>query len=443
MTCSPVPGEMPVSARMVEPCDTSTRLAPRGALRSLRSSRICRSRFSCRPKRLSSGRATSALPKARRAVSRQRHQGLESTRATGIRLLRNSSPMRRACCRPSSERLRCVPQSSSRMPGGSPLPGVVTAWRMRITCPPPSSRDQSASLASAAPGEKSSRRNAILIPAILRHSRGMATPFLFQPLELRGVRLRNRIVISPMCQYSAHDGMVADWHLVHLGKFAQGGAGAVFVEATAVEKRGRITHGDTGIWDDAHIAGLRRISSFLKDSGAVPAIQLAHAGRKASMARPWYGNGPLTQEDLDRGDHPWSINAPTEAPIDSSWITPRAMKAGDCQAVLGAYRNAARRAHAAGFDILEVHAAHGYLLHSFLSPLTNPAPQQERMRFPLEVAAGVRKAWPEHKPLFVRCSSIDDVEGGWSLEDSVSFARELKKIGVDVVDCSSGGIQGS
>ncbi len=271
----------------------------------------------------------------------------------------------------------------------------------------------------------------------------MVPPFLFQPLELRGVCLRNRIVISPMCQYSAHDGMVADWHLVHLGKFAQGGAGAVFVEATAVEKRGRITHGDTGIWDDAHIAGLRRIASFLKGHGAVPAIQLAHAGRKASMARPWYGNGPLTQADLDRGEHPWSIIAPTEAPIDSSWITPRAMKAGDCQAVLGAYRNAARRAHAAGFDILEVHAAHGYLLHSFLSPLTNPAPLQERMRFPLEVAAEVRKAWPEHKPLFVRCSSIDDVEGGWSLEDSVSFARELKRIGVDVVDCSSGGIQGS
>jgi 2,4-dienoyl-CoA reductase-like NADH-dependent reductase (Old Yellow Enzyme family) len=271
----------------------------------------------------------------------------------------------------------------------------------------------------------------------------MTTPLLFQPIELRAVRLRNRIVISPMCQYSAQDGMVTDWHLVHLGKFAQGGAGAVFIEATAVERRGRITHGDTGIWDDAHVAGLRRIAAFLKEQGAAPAIQLAHAGRKASMARPWYGNGPLTQADLDRGDRPWSTIAPTDAPIDEAWIRPRAMKEGDLQAVLAAYRNAVRRAHAAGFELLELHAAHGYLLHQFLSPLSNPAPLEARMRFPLEVAAEVRKAWPEGKPLFVRVSSIDDVEGGWSLEDTLVFARQLKSVGVDVIDCSSGGIQGS
>jgi len=271
----------------------------------------------------------------------------------------------------------------------------------------------------------------------------MSPPLLFAPLELRGVRLRNRIVISPMCQYSAHDGLVTDWHLVHLGKFAQGGAGAVFVEATAVEKRGRITHGDTGIWDDAHIPGLRRISDFVRSQGAVPALQLAHAGRKASMARPWYGNGPLTQADLERGDKPWSTIAPSATPIDPAWITPRAMKEGDEQAVLGAYRNAVRRAVAAGFDILELHAAHGYLLHTFLSPLSNPGRLQERMRFPLAVAAEVRQAWPERKPLFVRCSSIDDVEGGWSLDDTVEFAKHLKQLGVDVIDCSSGGIQGS
>ena len=271
----------------------------------------------------------------------------------------------------------------------------------------------------------------------------MSPPLLFAPLELRGVRLRNRIVISPMCQYSAHDGLVTDWHLVHLGKFAQGGAGAVFVEATAVEKRGRITHGDTGIWDDAHIPGLRRISDFVRSQGAVPALQLAHAGRKASMARPWYGNGPLTQADLERGDKPWSTIAPSATPIDPAWITPRAMKEGDEQAVLGAYRNAVRRAVAAGFDILELHAAHGYLLHTFLSPLSNPGRLQERMRFPLAVAAEVRQAWPERKPLFVRCSSIDDVEGGWSLDDTVQFAKHLKQLGVDVIDCSSGGIQGS
>ncbi|HEX6265613.1 MAG TPA: NADH:flavin oxidoreductase/NADH oxidase [Burkholderiales bacterium] len=271
----------------------------------------------------------------------------------------------------------------------------------------------------------------------------MATALLFQPIELRGVRLRNRIVISPMCQYCAQDGMVTDWHLVHLGKLAQGGAGAVFVEATAVERRGRITHGDTGIWDDAHIPGLRRIATFLKEQGAIPAIQLAHAGRKASMARPWHGNGPLAQADLDRGDRPWSTIAPTDRPVDAAWITPRAMKEGDFQAVLGAYRNAVRRAVAAGFEILELHAAHGYLLHTFLSPLSNTGPLEERMRFPLEVAAQVRKAWPEGKPLFVRCSSIDDVEGGWSLEDTLVFSKKLKQVGVDVIDCSSGGIQGS
>jgi 2,4-dienoyl-CoA reductase-like NADH-dependent reductase (Old Yellow Enzyme family) len=281
------------------------------------------------------------------------------------------------------------------------------------------------------------------MPAILRHIPGMTTALLFQPIELRGVRLRNRIVISPMCQYSAQDGMVNDWHLVHLGKFAQGGAGAVFLEATAVEKRGRITHGDTGIWDDAHIAGLRRIVDFVKGQGAVPAIQLAHAGRKASMARPWYGNGPLTPADLERGDRPWSTIAPTAIPIDEAWITPRAMKEGDLQTVLGAYRNAVRRALAAGFEILELHAAHGYLLHTFLSPLSNPGALEDRMRFPLEVAAEVRRAWPDSKPLFVRCSSIDDVAGGWSLDDTVQLAKRLKALGIDVIDCSSGGILGS
>jgi 2,4-dienoyl-CoA reductase-like NADH-dependent reductase (Old Yellow Enzyme family) len=271
----------------------------------------------------------------------------------------------------------------------------------------------------------------------------MATPLLITPLELRGVRLRNRLVVSPMCQYSAEDGHVTDWHFVHLGKFAQGGAGAVFVEATAVEKRGRITHGDAGIWDDAHIPGLQRIARFVRAQGAAPAIQLAHAGRKSSMARPWYGNGPLTQVDLERGERPWSIIGPTDQPLDAGWIAPRAMKEGDFQVVLTAYRNAARRALAAGFEILELHAAHGYLLHSFLSPLTNRGARDERMRFPLQVAAELRKAWPESKPLFVRVSSIDDVEGGWSIDDTVVFARELKALGVDVIDCSSGGIQGS
>jgi 2,4-dienoyl-CoA reductase-like NADH-dependent reductase (Old Yellow Enzyme family) len=263
------------------------------------------------------------------------------------------------------------------------------------------------------------------------------------------VKSRNRIVVSPMCQYSAKDGHVGDWHLVHLGKFAQGGAGIVFVEATAVERRGRITHGDTGIWDDAHIAGLKRIADFVRSQGAVPAIQLAHAGRKASMARPWHGNGPLTQQDLDRGDKPWSTVAPTDTALGEGWSQPRAFQPGDFQTVLTAYRNAVRRAVAAGFDIVEIHAAHGYLLHTFLSPLTNTrsddygGPRENRMRFPLEVARAVREAWPAARPLFVRLSSIDDVEGGWSIEDTVAFAKALKALGVDVLDCSSGGILGS
>lgn len=277
----------------------------------------------------------------------------------------------------------------------------------------------------------------------------MTTPLLFQPIELRGIRLRNRIVISPMCQYSASDGMVTDWHLVHLGKFAQGGAGIVFVEATAVEARGRITHGDTGIWDDSHIPGLERIASFLRANGAVPAIQLGHAGRKASMARPWYGNGPLTSADLDRGDKPWAIVAPTQAPIDESWIRPRAFTDIEFETVKAAFCEAARRAASAGFDIVEIHAAHGYLLHEFLSPLSNTRSDEyggsleNRMRFPLEVIRVVREVWPQEKSLFVRCSSIDDVEGGWDLDDTVEFARRLKALGVDVVDCSSGGILGS
>jgi 2,4-dienoyl-CoA reductase-like NADH-dependent reductase (Old Yellow Enzyme family) len=277
----------------------------------------------------------------------------------------------------------------------------------------------------------------------------VTAPLLFQPIELRGVRAKNRIVVSPMCQYSAKDGHVTDWHLVHLGKFAQGGAGIVFMEATAVEARGRITHGDTGIWDHGHIAGLARIAHFVKEQGAVPALQLAHAGRKASMARPWYGNGPLTPADLARGEKPWRIVAPSPRPLDDGWLTPEPMTARDLEQIIAAFGAAAHRAHVAGFEVLEVHAAHGYLLHSFLSPIANlrrdeyGGALEDRMRFPLEVIAAVRETWPSHKPLFVRISSIDDVEGGWSLDDTVELAQRLKQLGVDVIDCSSGGISGS
>jgi 2,4-dienoyl-CoA reductase-like NADH-dependent reductase (Old Yellow Enzyme family) len=277
----------------------------------------------------------------------------------------------------------------------------------------------------------------------------MASPLLFEPVELRKVRARNRVVVSPMCQYSASDGLANDWHFVHLGKFAQGGAGIVFVEATAVEARGRITHGDVGLWSDAHIPALARIAAFLRAQGAVPAIQLAHAGRKASMARPWYGNGPLTSADAARGDTAWATVGPSDAPVAEGWQPPAPAGDAELAAIRDAFVAATRRAHAAGFDIVELHGAHGYLLHSFLSPVSNQRTDryggslENRMRFPLEAARAMRAAWPAEKPLFLRCSSIDDAEGGWSIEDTVVFARELARAGVDVVDCSSGGISGS
>jgi 2,4-dienoyl-CoA reductase-like NADH-dependent reductase (Old Yellow Enzyme family) len=277
----------------------------------------------------------------------------------------------------------------------------------------------------------------------------MTSPLLFEPIELRKVRARNRVAVSPMCQYSASDGMTSDWHLVHLGKFAQGGAGIVFVEATAVEARGRITHGDVGLWSDAHVPGLARIAAFLRAQGSVPAIQLAHAGRKASMARPWYGNGPLTGEDAARGDMAWATVGPTDAPVAEGWQSPVPAGEAELAAIRDAFVAAAHRATAAGFEIVELHGAHGYLLHSFLSPISNRRTDryggslENRMRFPLEVARAMRAAWPAEKPLFMRCSSIDDAEGGWSIEDTVVFARELAQAGIDVIDCSSGGISGS
>jgi 2,4-dienoyl-CoA reductase-like NADH-dependent reductase (Old Yellow Enzyme family) len=274
-------------------------------------------------------------------------------------------------------------------------------------------------------------------------------PRLFTPLQLRSLTIRNRIAISPMCQYSAEDGLADDWHLVHLGKFAQGGAGIVFVEATAVEARGRITHGDVGIWSDAHVAPLARIAAFLAANGAAPAIQLAHAGRKASMQRPWFGNGPIGEADVARGDKSWSTVAPSPIPIGEGWLVPSELAVADLTALRQRWREATIRAEAAGFAILEIHAAHGYLLHSFLSPLTNRrgdaygGGREARMRFPLEIVETVRAAWPAEKPLFVRVSAVDAVTGGWELDDTIAFAKELKARGVDVVDCSSGGIGGS
>lgn len=274
-------------------------------------------------------------------------------------------------------------------------------------------------------------------------------PLLFTPITLRGVTPRNRVVIPPMCQYTATDGMANDWHFAHYAKFATGGTGLIFTEAVAVEPNGRITHGDLGIWSDAHIPALKRITSFLKSQGSVPAIQLAHAGRKASMQRPWHGNGPLDDSDRARGEDVWPVVAPSAIPLDSGWLTPHELTLDEIRAMQESWKKAAVRAHAAGFDVIELHSAHGYLGHEFLSPLSNRRTDQYggdlrgRMRFTLELAEILRAAWPQDKPLFVRVSSVDGLEGGWTLEDTVTLARELKARGVDVLDCSSGGLMGS
>lgn len=277
----------------------------------------------------------------------------------------------------------------------------------------------------------------------------MPQPHLFQSASFRGVTLPNRIVISPMCQYSAIDGVANDWHLVHLGKFAQGGAGSVMVEATAVTAEGRITHGDVGLWHDGQIAPLKRIAAFIKENGSVPAIQLAHAGRKASMQRPWFGNAALDDSDRARGDLPWGIVAPSAIPMDEGWLMPHELSAADLKALQESWRLATLRAVEAGYEFLELHCAHGYLLHEFLSPLSNRrtdgygGDRVARMRYPLEILETVRAAWPADLPLSVRISSVDGIDGGIDLSDSVAFATEAKARGADIIDCSSGGLMGS
>jgi 2,4-dienoyl-CoA reductase-like NADH-dependent reductase (Old Yellow Enzyme family) len=273
-------------------------------------------------------------------------------------------------------------------------------------------------------------------------------PLLFTPLDLRGRRPANRIVISPMCQYSADDGMPDDWHLAHLGKFATGGAGIVFIEATAVEKRGRITHGDVGLWDDGQIAAHKRVVEFVQAHGALAALQLAHAGRKASMQRPWFGNGPLDDADIARGDTVWEPVGASPLPVDDGWLVPHELSAAEIADVVAHWAAAATRAVAAGYDVLEIHGAHGYLIHSFLSPLANKrtdgygGDRAGRMRLALEITEAVRPVWPDDRPLFYRASAVDGEEDGWSLDDTVALARELNVRGVDVIDCSSGGIAG-
>jgi 2,4-dienoyl-CoA reductase-like NADH-dependent reductase (Old Yellow Enzyme family) len=215
-----------------------------------------------------------------------------------------------------------------------------------------------------------------------------------------------------------------------------------------VERDGRITYGDLGIWSDAHVPPLARVTAFLKSQGAVSAIQLAHAGRKASMQRPWHGNGPMDQSDRVRGEQPWSVVAPSAIPVDAGWLMPHELTLGQIEAIKGNWHAATLRARAAGFEIVEVHGAHGYLIHEFLSPLSNKRADayggdpQKRMRLALEIAGIVRENWPADHPVFFRLSATDGVEGGWTLDDSVALARRLKALGVDVIDCSSGGIAG-
>lgn len=265
---------------------------------------------------------------------------------------------------------------------------------------------------------------------------------LFTPLKLRGVTLKNRIVVSPMCQYSSEDGFANDWHLVHLGARAVGGAALIITEATAVEDIGRISPDDLGIWKDEHIAPLERVVRFLHAHGAVAGMQLAHAGRKASTARPWEGGKPIAPS-APRG---WTPVAPSALPFDGESTTPTALDEAGIQRITRLFVDAAQRAQRAGFRLLEVHGAHGYLLHEFLSPLSNKRTDryggsfENRVRLTREVTRAIRAVWPEELPLFVRLSVTDWVEGGWTVEDSVALSKLLKQDGADLIDCSSGAI---
>lgn len=268
------------------------------------------------------------------------------------------------------------------------------------------------------------------------------TPTLFDPLALRSITLRNRIAVSPMCEYSCTDGFATDWHLVHLGSRAVGGAALVFTEATAVTLDGRISPQDLGIWDDAHIEMLARIVRFVHGQGAWAGMQLAHAGRKASTWTPWLGQGAVPESDGG-----WArVVAPSDVPFASDFPVPRALREDEIPGIVRAFAAAARRACEAGFRVVEVHAAHGYLLHEFLSPLSNRRTDrwggsfENRTRLVREVVTAIRAVWPDALPLVVRISATDWAEGGWDVEQSVELARALRQLGVDLVDCSSGGL---
>lgn len=265
---------------------------------------------------------------------------------------------------------------------------------------------------------------------------------LFEPLNIKSITLKNRLVVSPMCQYSSEDGFSDDWHLINLGSRAVGGAGLIFTEAAAVSPEGRITPWDLGIWKDEHIAGLKRITSFIEKQNAIAGIQLAHAGRKASHTQPWNG-GRLIEPNEENG---WERVAPSELSYKNGTTLPLALDKKGIEKVIDDFRTATKRALTAGFKVIEIHAAHGYLLHQFLSPLANQRNDEyggsfeNRIRLTLEVTEAIKEVWPKDYPLFVRISASDWADGGWNLEDSIALAKVLKTMDVDLIDCSSGGL---
>ena len=272
----------------------------------------------------------------------------------------------------------------------------------------------------------------------------MAQPLLFTPITIKGVTMKNRIVVAPMHQYAAEEGFATDWHLMNAGKYAAGGAGFVMMESTKVARNGCGTVGDTALWDDKFIPNLKRCADFIRKYGAVPGIQLGHSGRKARLRRPWEGAAPLQGDEPEIYDwEGWELVAPSAIPHSDRAATPRALSHNEVRDMAVKWAEAAVRADKCGFDILEIHGAHGYLIHQFLSPHTNKrtdeygGSEQNRFRFAIEVAENVRSVWPAHKPLFMRLSCEDDA--GWDVDQSVRLAAELKRVGVDVIDCSSGG----
>ena len=273
---------------------------------------------------------------------------------------------------------------------------------------------------------------------------------LFSPITLRSLTIKNRLVVSPMCQYSAKNGVANDWHFAHLARFGMGGFGMVMIEATSVRPEGRITYADLGLWNDDQIAPLKRISDFLHTQGAASAIQIAHAGRKASTPLWWRGSFNETDAEKEEvGFADWQPVAPSAIPMTATAKMPRALTVSEIEALPDAFAATAKRALTAGIDCVEIHAAHGYLLNQFLSPVANKrddhfgGSRENRMRLLLQIAEAVRSVWPVEKPLFTRISATDAIGGGWTLDDSLVLAKELKDRGVDVIDCSSGGFDGA